>query len=959
MIVALFATLGSLNAQEKYAIIIGGNVNPDAQIIPLAEQWNGGIDPGTYGFDEIWNDTYLAWEMLIDEDFGKDYTEDNVHVLFGGNGNDFTFPGQDPRYKHPNSAYGGKVTDAASTKLNIQTWFETTLPATITEDDFLFVWIMGHGGSDATGYYFYSYDNQKIYASQLSTWLDGISAHKKTIFLSFPKSGGFATVLEENETIVITACGPTEGASRADDMAPGGAFIENEVRNGITYNHGEVNYHLTASLSGQTPLEVALYNNINLNTADANLDNYIAINEAWDWIAAYESLQYEDPVLSDFGGVYSITELTYPTLLHTDLSQMEQLHLRGLIGISKNVNIGITTGIEFMDNSRIFVLNNNVRLKLEMNGTLIIGDGCEFTGTGSFNFFDVAVDSYLSIGSHLTITSAGMSNMWLIEIDDPMAYISLDHANLNNGCITITSANFELNNSTVNSVGFTQSYGIYNMSVYKTTFIDAWLRVRNGHPIIRNCQFTNENIDPILEPGDLLSIDDCPEFTVSNCSFSNAYANGIWLSNSGHGANDIHLISGDTITNCGQYSTDAAGITIYNSHANIRNNNQVAYNPTGIKSLNNSQVSIIGNKLATIVSQTQQIHDNSNNQIYASHGAFPYKIQYNAIYDNDNDCLIKYLLSPWGSEPNLDVRLNYWGTHFDPQTDLCPTSVYTWNPVWNLQLQSPASGSDETLFYASHTLADSGQYSQAKTGYIQLIETYPYSEFAIAALKEMFVIEAEISNDYSSLKSYYNDIIIEQPDEELAKIADFLANLCDIQLANYSSAISWYETVIQDPPTFADSLFAIIDLGQLYLYMENDSLKSAPVGSMAEYKPVSQKQYSNYREYLLSLLFKDKDTALKPENISGENQIVSLLPNTPNPFIGSTRLSYEVGEEATIAIKIFDYSARLVKTLNEGNKEAGQYSNMLYAENLSPGVYICTIESNGATSDTQKITLLK
>ena len=224
MIVALFATLGSLNAQEKYAVIIGGNVNPDASIIPLAEQWNGGIDPGTYGFDEIWNDAYLAWEMLV---FDKDYTDENVHFLFNV-GDDYSFPLQNIRYK---GIYHGSnyevVTDANSNYQTIASTF-TTLASNITEDDFLFVWIMGHGGSDATGYYFYSYDNQKIYASQLSTWLDGIAAHKKTVFLSFPKSGGFAPVLEEDGTIVITACGATEGASRADEVL---GFLNIEPKN--------------------------------------------------------------------------------------------------------------------------------------------------------------------------------------------------------------------------------------------------------------------------------------------------------------------------------------------------------------------------------------------------------------------------------------------------------------------------------------------------------------------------------------------------------------------------------------------------------------------------------------------------------------------------------------------------------------------------------------------------------
>jgi tetratricopeptide (TPR) repeat protein len=806
-----------------------------------------------------------------------------------------------------------------------------------------------------------------VYASQLNTWLDGIAAHKKTVFLSFPKSGGFAPVLEEDGTIVITACGATEGASRADDLAPGEPpvpFIENEILGGIAYNHGEINYHLTSSLTGKTPKGESLYAGISLATADANTDNYITIKEAWDWASDYESLTTEDPMLSDFGGIYSNTELTYPTLLHANVSQSESLQLRGLIGISKNVNIGINAGIEFLDNSKVSVLNNYVYLTLNAYGTLLIGDRCEFTGTGNFNFLEVAIDSDYTIGTHLTIKTSEPQNRWIIEIDDPLADISLDYASLSHAWITITCSNFELKNSNLKSVGLTQLYGIHTMNVNNTTFTDGYFRVLYGYPIIRNCQFAIGGFDQTMEATDLLSIEDCPEFTVSGCSFSNAYENGIWISNSGFGAsgiqNGIHLISGDTITNCGQYSADAAGITVYNSHVDIRNNYEIAYNPIGIKSLNNSHVSITGNKLATAVNQTQQIHDNSINQVFATDGAFPYKIQYNAIYDDDNDCLIKYLPNPLGLQPHLDVRLNYWGANFDPNTDLCPEGAYTWNPVWNLQQQSPAPGNDESLFYASETLADSGQYNQAKAGYIQLVESYPYSEFAMAALKELFVLEAEVSDDYNSLKSYYNDIVTEQADEELAKIADFLANLCDIKLANYSSAITWYETVIQNPPTFADSLFAIIDLGNLYLHIENDSLKSSPTGSMAEYKPTSQKQYSTYRDYLLSLLFKDADETIESEEYTLlDDKTVSLLANTPNPFAGSTMLRYKLSEEAKIGIKIFDYAGRIVKSINQGSREAGQHSVALLAEDLSSGIYVCAIQIDGATMDTQKITVIK
>jgi len=209
VIVALFATLGTRSAQEKYAIIIGGNMNPDSQIIPASEQWNGGDDPHPlYGFDEFWNDAYLAWEMLITENkpYGKGYSVDNVHVLFD-DGNDFTFLLQANRYK---AGYNGQyeVVDENANKTTIANRF-SALSTTITADDFLFVWVMSHGGTDpfSGNSYFYSYDNQKVYDSELATWLGDIAAHKKTVFLSLPNSGGFIPELEGAGNIVITAGG--------------------------------------------------------------------------------------------------------------------------------------------------------------------------------------------------------------------------------------------------------------------------------------------------------------------------------------------------------------------------------------------------------------------------------------------------------------------------------------------------------------------------------------------------------------------------------------------------------------------------------------------------------------------------------------------------------------------------------------------------------------------------------
>jgi len=209
VIVAFFATTGALHAQEKYAIIIGGNTHPDSAIIPTTEQWNHGNEKSPfYGYEVFWKETYLMWEMLV---FGKKYDNDNLHVLFG-DGHDFRYSQQSLRYIATSHGFMN-ATDAAAKLKTIEKTF-AELDNTSTDSDSLIVWIMSHGGTDSTGSYFYSYDNQKVYDSELATWLGNIAAHKKVVVLSFPKSCGFIPELEAEGVIVITA----DGVTRVTDL---------------------------------------------------------------------------------------------------------------------------------------------------------------------------------------------------------------------------------------------------------------------------------------------------------------------------------------------------------------------------------------------------------------------------------------------------------------------------------------------------------------------------------------------------------------------------------------------------------------------------------------------------------------------------------------------------------------------------------------------------------------------
>ncbi|NOR46266.1 MAG: T9SS type A sorting domain-containing protein, partial [Candidatus Delongbacteria bacterium] len=135
LISALFVTT---TAAEKYAVIIAGDLA------------SGGFG-GTAAF---WNDTYIAWEMLIKQGF----EDDNIYVLYGDDGNDF--PTTDTRYdpeiqsQFLEDVDVDDITDFSATKTNIRN-VASILTSSMQDDDFLFVQFNGHGAwstkADSTG----------------------------------------------------------------------------------------------------------------------------------------------------------------------------------------------------------------------------------------------------------------------------------------------------------------------------------------------------------------------------------------------------------------------------------------------------------------------------------------------------------------------------------------------------------------------------------------------------------------------------------------------------------------------------------------------------------------------------------------------------------------------------------------------------------------------------------------
>jgi hypothetical protein len=83
-----------------------------------------------------------------------------------------------------------------------------------------------------------------------------------------------------------------------------------------------------------------------------------------------------------------------------------------------------------------------------------------------------------------------------------------------------------------------------------------------------------------------------------------------------------------------------------------------------------------------------------------------------------------------------------------------------------------------------------------------------------------------------------------------------------------------------------------------------------------------------------------------------------LYQNYPNPFNPSTTIKFDLPENTSVKIIVYDITGRKISVLANGKFEAGSHTVIWQAENYPSAVYFCRIEAGKFTS-TRKMVLLK
>ena len=950
-LVAIFATVGVINAQQKYAVIITGDNN--AVNVPADDQWNEGQGMGTYGYDEFWNDSYLFWEMLYTE---KGYTDENIFVYYD-DGNDLTFPLQAERY-NAFLTYGFNVTDEAATKANVEYLFNTILPSIITQDDFLYVWVMSHGGNtqgDNDGdSYFYLQNGEIMYDYELADLVNPINANRKVFQFQCPASGGYINNLTGDNVYIFSSTSTNGESYRADDDP----VIENEEINGIIYNHGEFNFHTYSAMNGETPDFSTTYNGQSLSDANANDNQFISFGEAKDWNATQQSTSENPESLGDIG-FYSAAD--YPTLFIDDFT--ENATYRGIIGADRF--FAPYDDEIYLSNNSITIASNakatffrDTKLVIDGSGVMTIEDDVELNGysgaSGILSFNEIYV------GENVLFRGDEDPDDWggLVVAEDK----TLDLLNVTfQNCYLITNT-FGLDIDDCNFIRSGIRPYVQNISVNNSQFLHSWIEaikpeIGYGSAQINNCTITDPTNELDYRYGiKLWAYDD---YAVTNCYIDGYKGDGVRIVTCGFDVNSKNRIENNTILNSAQWYTAGAmaGLSIIDSYATIHNNH-IENNDRGIVTTWHSTVSLYGDYPVV----TQKVINNTINQIWSTEDSFPFKFRLNEMHGTSNPPYhIVYLSTE--NDTQKDITKNCWGSTFDPnnpQWYFYPLQNLIWDPYWECGGDDIGiAGDDQLLFESAQLKVENEDYYGAETDYLALVENYPESEYARAAIKELYRLEKETGNDYDALQTYYETNPTIQANDGLKNTGEKLAVDCEVRDENYIAALDMLEEFINNPSTdYDDSLFAVNELGYIYYLMENGNGKSAQIIESPSTKFAAKDILDDNTNHHLSLLFKDDVRKESLEQSIEKLKSGELLQNIPNPFNGSTEIYYKLQSEALINIRVYSYTGQLIKEINEGSKEKGVHHTIFNANGLTPGMYYYILEMNGKTSDSKKMVIM-
>ena len=275
--------------------------------------------------------------------------------------------------------------------------------------------------------------------------------------------------------------------------------------------------------------------------------------------------------------------------------------------------------------------------------------------------------------------------------------------------------------------------------------------------------------------------------------------------------------------------------------------------------------------------------------------------------------------------------------------------------------------SERALIYEEAiTNGREGHFQKAKETLLTLIDgeyDHKYSPLALTAFYEVTLHEKQTKNKggvVDSTNTELNDLLAKvskraKGDSLRPYALRFLAR--EAALAHDTRAMISYNKELVDIYTnSSNELSALYDLTTHYAEIEQDYSKASEFYSRMV-KAYPDEDLTKFATINLSNNFGQMKKEVSSKTVQLPNDYY-LSDAYPNPFNPTTTITYQIPKEGFVTLTIFDILGNEVRTIVNGQKEAGKYSVQFDASFLASGTYVYQLRVNDYTS-TKKMLLLK
>ncbi len=627
--------------------------------------------------------------------------------------------------------------------------------------------------------------------------------------------------------------------------------------------------------------------------------------------------------------------------------------------------------------------NGSVKFYLNKGSEIYVSEGATFSPWGHFaDIIGCSGESLIRVKGNLRLSSmdfsASAGAVLNISFENTENEYSFSHFDFNNCRIKAVTKSLSFDESSFTNSSLQYSIGDLVLSK-KNTFTNSTVSLSHPGSHSSSCKIYGNifNNTSSLNENAVITIEEYPYFLIDSNQIHYNSKRGIELFYAGASALGDKTIVNNLIQFTGTPSQEYSelGVHSYMSNVTIKKNT-ISGNDYGIAGFHRSNLIVIGDSSAEYSEETQQIINNTISQCVFNTASFPLDFSYNVVgttYTSEYPYIktVEYEeiknetggCPDWSGEPTYIVENNCWiNSMQDPSERLLPVGAYDWDPVWCPP--DPAYTNEKTgeaLYYSALSEIENGTYPVAESIFKQVINEYPVSIYSQASIKGLFDLNPLIYQDYTTLKVYCDSLAANPGDSLLGKTAEWLSLHCNIKGGEYQGAINSLDSIISNPGSSSDSIFALIDLDYVFTKLEDTSMLKSSVLSSKYFDIISKtpEQYSRQRLDRIEKL-------LKPTKISARNnnpgkflndqfnfgQITSLYPN---PLHNKLNVKYSLKNGGKIRISVYTAQGRCMSETECGTRGTGYHEEQISFIEQAEGMYFICLFFENLLIDSEKI----